>query len=515
MTENRRIFLNIVATYGRSLYALIIGLFCGRWTLMALGEVDYGLMGVVGGLTMFISFFNNILAGSISRFYAFSVGKAVADPKAGLEECRRWFSVAVSIHTTIPLVLMIVGAPVGVWAIEHYLTIPPDRVGDCLKVFRYVCLTCFLGMVSVPFNAMYTAKQYIAELTIYSFVTSTLNVVFLYYMIHHPGVWLAPYALWSCVLTIVPSLIIVVRACVIFPECRLRVRSLFNLADIRELFAFAGWSFFGALGNLLKGAGMTVLVNKMLGPTFNATVTIANTVSSQTQTLAAAMVGAFMPAITTARGAGNRERMITLVHTTCKFGALLVLPLAIPLSLEVEEVLVLWLKTPPQQVGCLCIWLMAILLLEKVTTGHWVVIAANGKIAWYQFIVGTLFILTLPLAWGMMKVGLGIYSVGYALFSTLAAVAVVRLIAVKVLLDISPRYWIFRIFLPLVGVGGVAVSVGLLPRLFFPPSFLRLCITTGVTEVVLIPLVLFTVLDAAERKFLKEKFSAAIVKVLR
>ena len=35
---------NIVATYGRSLYALVIGLFCGRWTLMALGEVDRGLM---------------------------------------------------------------------------------------------------------------------------------------------------------------------------------------------------------------------------------------------------------------------------------------------------------------------------------------------------------------------------------------------------------------------------------------------------------------------------------------
>ena len=54
MTPNRRIFLNIIATYGRSLYALVIGLFCGRWTLMALGEVDYGLMGVVGGLTVFV-----------------------------------------------------------------------------------------------------------------------------------------------------------------------------------------------------------------------------------------------------------------------------------------------------------------------------------------------------------------------------------------------------------------------------------------------------------------------------
>ena len=36
MTQNRRIFPNIVATYGRSLYARTIGLFCGRGTLMTL-----------------------------------------------------------------------------------------------------------------------------------------------------------------------------------------------------------------------------------------------------------------------------------------------------------------------------------------------------------------------------------------------------------------------------------------------------------------------------------------------
>ena len=67
MTQNRRIALNIIATYGRSLYALIIGLFCGRWTLMALGEVDYGLIGVVGGLTAFIAFLNEIMASGVGQ----------------------------------------------------------------------------------------------------------------------------------------------------------------------------------------------------------------------------------------------------------------------------------------------------------------------------------------------------------------------------------------------------------------------------------------------------------------
>ncbi len=39
MSPSRRIFLNIVATYGRSLYALVCGLFIGRWVLVALGDV--------------------------------------------------------------------------------------------------------------------------------------------------------------------------------------------------------------------------------------------------------------------------------------------------------------------------------------------------------------------------------------------------------------------------------------------------------------------------------------------
>lgn len=483
---------------------------------MALGEVDYGLMGVVGGLTAFIAFFNNVLGSSIGRFFAFSVGAAqkVGNEQDGLEECRRWFSVAVTVHTVLPLVLFLIGYPLGIWAIKNYLVIPPDRVADCLWAFRFVCISCFLGMLSVPLSAMYTAKQYIAELTIYTFITSTLNVVVLYYMVSHPGVWLAPLAFWLCLLSVVPSLIIAVRAYVIFPECRILKQHLFNLRDVKELLSFAGWNIFGMLGNLIKGQGVAVLVNKMLGPVFNASMHVANTVAGQTQTLAGSMIGAFMPAITSACGAGDRERMVSLVHKTCKFGTVSVLPLAIPLALEVEEVMIIWLKNPPAQSPSLCVWIMAILVLENMTTGHWVVVAANGKIAWYQFIVGSLFILTLPIAWIMMCSGLGVCSVGYSLFATLALVAFVRIIAVKKLLQISPRYWLLRIFVPIVGVSAFSAVIGYIPSLLMAASLWRVCITTLVTNAVLIPLVLFVVLDASEREFLGNKVLSLKRKIL-
>ena len=57
---------------------------------MALGEVDYGLMGLVGGLTAFISFINSLMSTAVARFFAFSVGKAQATGAEGLDDCRRW-----------------------------------------------------------------------------------------------------------------------------------------------------------------------------------------------------------------------------------------------------------------------------------------------------------------------------------------------------------------------------------------------------------------------------------------
>lgn len=451
----------------------------------------------------------------ISRFYAYSVGAASREDKAheGLIDCRKWFTVATTIHTVVPTILMAVGYPIGIWAVRNYLAIPVDRVYDCVWVFRFVCITCFVSMVSVPLNAMYNAKQYIAELTIYSYITTTANAFYLYYMITHPAIWLVKYAFWTCLLVLTPSLIIAVRAVFLFEECRLIPRYLFSWKDIRSLASFAGWNFFGALGNLLKGAGMNVLVNKMLGPSRNASVSIASSVSGHTQTLSSSLTGAFIPAITNAVGAGDRPRVLSLVHKTCKFGAMMILPFAIPLGLEIDEVLVLWLRNPPDGVARLCIWIMAVLVLENMTTGHWVVIAANGKIKFYQIIVGTCFILTLPIAWLMMHCGFGLYSVGYSLFFTLAIVAVVRVIAVKLLLDIGPVYWLSRVFIPITITIVVSAVVGWVPQMILNPSLTRVIVTGITTEVVMWPLMLFFVLDTSEREFFKSRIMFALSKV--
>ena len=510
MTANQRIFLNVVATYGRSLYALAVGLFCGRWTLMALGEVDYGLYGVVGGLTAFITYFNNIVGGAIGRFYAISVGAQRDNLDVGLERCRSWFTTAVVLNTTVPIVLILIGYPLGIWAIECFLTVPADRINACIWVWRFVCTSCFLGMVTIPYNAMYLAKQYIAELTLYSVATTTLNACCMYYMVTHPGDWLQRFAFWQCLLAILPRIIIAARAHYIFPECRVLRKYLLCWSNIKQLGSFAVWTAWGTLGGILRGQGLAIVTNKFFGPRVNSGYAVGNTLSAHTDTLSSSIIGACSPAIFNAWGAKDYERARRLAYQTCKLGTLCVLLFAVPLALEVDEVLLLWLKTPPQYASGFCLLFLATMLIDRLSVGHQITVNARGKMALYQAFVGTALVLSVPVAAVLVSWGLGVYSIGYAMVLATLGCTLGRVWFARSLAGMSARYWFARILMPLGVLVVVSAAAGLLPRLWMEPSFWRVLITTIMVVPVMVVVAWRLVLDSVDRQFIVDRIGKYI-----
>lgn len=509
MTQNRRIAINFLATYGRSVFALVCGLFTGRWLLLGLGEVDYGLFGVVGGLTAFIVFFNNLMATSVSRYYAFNVGRAktAENPGEGIELCRKWFTTAIVVHTVIPVALILIGYPIGAWAVKSFLTIPMDRVQACVWVWRFACVGCFFAMITVPFSAMYAAKQEIAELTVYSFVQTSVNVVFMYYVVTHPGDWLARYSCWSCLINVMPQIVLSVRAVFVYPECRFRFAYIKSKERFVELLSFASLRFAGAIAGILTTQGQAIITNKFLGPARNAAMTVGSSLSAHSETLAAAMDGALGPAITNAAGEGNFEMMRSLCFRACKFSAVLMLVFALPLSLEVLEVMRLWLKNPPEYAGALCVCFLICLVLDKLTCGHWMSIFALGHIGWYQFWIGVAGVVTIPISISLLLFGCDLLAVGIAMIIGRCLYVVVRLYYGKVIGGMSCNRWGYGVLLPLLAVSLVSILPGILSCWLLPPSFLRVVITTGLVEVVFLPTVFFIVLSKEERSYFVNKIA--------
>ena len=517
MTENRRIFWNVVATYSRSLFSLVCGLFTARWVLGALGTVDYGLYGVVGGLVMFIGFLNSSLSSATARYYAISIGEGRTnqDKCAAIENSQHWFNTALSVYLVVPAVLVAVGYPIGSWVVEHFLTIPSDRIGECIWVLRFAVLSCFVGMLNVPFTAMYNAKQYIAELTIYGYVTTSLNVVVLYYMVTHPAIWLVKYAMWTCLMTVVPQIIICIRAIYVFPECRLRLGYLWDWNRIRDIGRFSGWNLLGSLCALLRVQGVNILVNKAFGPRVNAAMSLGNSVNGHASALSSALLGAFLPAITTAYGEGDLERMCQFAFRACKFGCLLFLVFVIPLVVEIDSVLTLWLRTPPSYTGFLCIVMLLINLIDIATQGHVVAINASGRIREYQLSMTKISILTLPLAVIVILLGGGVYGLGMALVGVRVAIAARRVNYAKRLAGLSIMFWIRRVVFPLVIAVIVASGVSSVPVFVCSPGVMRIFIVCALCEVCLGLMAWFFVLMDSEREFLIKKINDFCGRILR
>lgn len=481
---------------------------------MSLGEIDYGLVGVVGGLTGFISFLNGLMAESLVRFYAYAVGEAkiAQDSNDGIEGCRRWFSIAVAIHTILPVVLVAIGYPCGIWAVKHWLVIPPDRIEACVWVWRCVCLSCFMGMVSVPFNAMYTAKQEIAELTIYSFIGTTVYVVLAFVMTLSSRDWLVYYAACTCFVVVIPQVIISVRAIIKYPECRFRWSCLGDRKSFAQLFSYAGLRFFGALSQLLTAQGMALVVNKMLGPARNAAMAIGNNLSGKAMTLTMSFRGALQPAITNATGEKDDARANSLSYRTSLLSVLGVLIFAIPLLLEVDEVMLLWLKKPPVGSARLCQVLLVAMCVDQLTIGHVMRIFATGKILRFQVLEAIVWMSALGIAWAWIACGGDVVGTGVGFLIMYAIDDVVKLYCARQSGGMAIRFWVTRIAFPVVIVAAITVLVGCVPVLFLPQSFVRLLTTTLTCELTFLPLIWCFVLNEAERLCVRQKIDKILGK---
>lgn len=496
-----------MATYGRSVVGLLCGLFTGRWLLMALGEVDYGLYGLIAGLSSFISFFNGVLASAVGRFYAVSVGaaRAARDSEAALEDCRAWFNTALSVHTVVPVALLLVGYPVGRWVIVNFLTIPPDRVGTCLDLFNLVCLSCLVSMMNVPFQAMYTARQEIAELTVYSFATTLLNVVALYVMATTPRDWLIGYGVWVCLVSVVPHVLIMARALARFPECKIRRSLMFDGKRLKRLGSFAGWQMIGLLSGLLRVQGMAILVNKFYGPRANAAMQVGNTVNGQACALSSAMIGAFYPAITNAYGAGDMAVVRKYSFAVCKFGVLLAMVFALPLLLELDGVLALWLRDPPRYASAFAGVYLLVLLVENSTVGQMIAVNASGRIAKYQIYMGIISFSTVPLAFVLVWLGGAPYVAAVAVLLTVAVYSVVRVFMAERIVGLPSGLWLRSVLVPSIALGAFVTAFGAVPRLFMGEGFFRIVVTTAFCELALIPAAWFVTLNEAERAFVSNR----------
>ena len=73
--NSRRIVKNTVFLYIRMLLLMLITLYTTRIVLRVLGEADFGIYNLIGGIVIMMAFFNGALSSTTNRYIAFELGK--------------------------------------------------------------------------------------------------------------------------------------------------------------------------------------------------------------------------------------------------------------------------------------------------------------------------------------------------------------------------------------------------------------------------------------------------------
>ena len=337
--NNKRIAKNTLLLYVRMLFMMAISLFTSRVILGTLGVEDYGIQNVVGGIVAMFGFLNGSMSSATQRYITFALGKGDKD------RLQTVFCTALQIHALIAVIIVLLGETVGLWFLYNKMQLPADRMDAAFWVLQCSIVSTVVMIVSVPYNACIIAHEKMSAFAYISVLEAVLKLVIVYLLLVFPFDKLIVLA----VLTLLVQLFI--RFCYSiychrhFEETK--YRHVWDKTLFREMNGFAVWSLWGNLSVVLYTQGLNMILNVFFGPVVNAARAIAVQVQGAVQQFVGNFQMALNPQITKNYAAGNLEQMHSLMFRSARFSFLLLFFLSLPVLLETEFILTLWLKTVP------------------------------------------------------------------------------------------------------------------------------------------------------------------------
>ena len=165
-----------------------------------------------------------------ARHFAFAIGKG------GTDNVNKWFNTSLCIHLVLPRIFNY--NRLANCRIRHpeHITIPPERIKVCILVFRISLISAFVNMGSVPFVAMFTAKQRLAEIALWGILQSGMVFALSWILTQVPADRLLYYATGMVSIQITTCIIKISRAIFLFPECLVRLQRGFRSESLERTF---------------------------------------------------------------------------------------------------------------------------------------------------------------------------------------------------------------------------------------------------------------------------------------
>lgn len=387
--NNKLIVKNSIYMYVRMIFTVLIGLYTSRMILSSLGFEDYGLYNVIGGIVALLGFVNGSMSNTTSRYITFNLGKN------NISHLIEVFSTSFYIHVAIAVVIVVLSETLGLWYVYNKLVVPPHRLTAAIYLYQFSVISSVISIISIPFNASIIAHERISAFAMFAIVEALLKMGIAISLKYIPVDRLIYYGAMILFLQVSVNVAYWIYNFKNFEG--IRIKLVFSKVLFREMFAFTGWNLFGNFSHVFFTQGVNLILNFYCGTAVNAARGIAIQVDNLVRQFATNLQTAVNPQIIKSYAQGDTERFFTLIFTSSRYCFYLLFLIALPIMLEAEFLLTVWLgQFPNHTISFIRITLM-IVVLESLVTPMFIANLASGKVKIYQIVMCVISLAFIPI----------------------------------------------------------------------------------------------------------------------
>jgi O-antigen/teichoic acid export membrane protein len=258
-----------------------------------------------------------------------------------------------------------------------------------------------------------------------------------------------------------------------FKECRLIIVKEKNI--YKSMVLFSSWNVIGSFsysGNIL---GINLLINSFFGVALNAACGIAYQIENALAQFAGNFLTAAKPQIVKLYSRHDTDKMLSLVFESSKFSYLLMYVFCLPVLLEADYILKIWLHDVPEYTSVFVRLIIVVRLILVINAPPAEAIKATGDIKWFSICVGGISVLIqIPVVFILYKFGYSVESAFILRIILYICLGFIELILLKKQVQFSLRQFISKVYLISIAISLVSLVIPVLLLYFLNSGMLRL-----------------------------------------
>ena len=464
------VFLSI-----RLLLVLFLAFFTTRLTLQILGDENYGIYNIVGGIVALFNIISLPIRDSLQRFFNVEFANNRIAPN-------KVFGTSVRIVLLMVLVMTILYETIGLYLINNVIKYPEDNRQIVNIIFQVSALANIFAFISLPYLSLLLSKENMGIPAIFEIVGAILRILLLVIIPYIPMEVLIPY---SCIFLIVNfSLFVFYRF-----YCKRKYVSYIanhsvDLSLKKNMFSFSGWSFIEAIAGITLTYISNIFINIFGGIFYNTAYGISKQLQQALSSFTLNVLKAADPQITSGTATNNDSYRNQLVMTTAKISFLGVSLAYIFFHFKGQLLLGLWLEDVPKYTFEFCDIMLLSTVFTSISAPFRTLIMATGNIKRYFVLYGIVSTIIMMAMYFFLKYGYPVIVVLYMLLLSSCVLFVIAIIG-------SMKYSSITLSMIIKNLVPSILSVALIRFFFYFLSNNLANTIAGLFESIIISLLLF------------------------